>query len=350
MNTKEDLQRYRVIHSQKLLGRDVVQTVTTSDLLREFMEEEEYAPYANQLPMTDLYAICQLAPPLPLEEIDEIRRAYPSPLLYSQVVYLEALMDKRLKAAPAGYKRVIGSVGHPKQGYTKSYGLMYKHKGVDVVIEFPEVMIHNDDSSYVTRIKRADVSEVEKELLVSLAYCYRYAIPTNRVIATAGQKTEIKEKRLKKIIEKAEKWTNEVKTIDEELITWAEIALSYCNSINQTRVVVEIYSEACRFANTQPVICKKRMVDRAKIDRKVVRRLIDRLVTAGVVSQSPEHFRITDGQSDARILNLGTQPNRWSGQKFVTPNRSPEHLAERRAHSARIERLVQNQARGSTVA
>jgi len=343
MTTKEELQRFSTIHYQNKIGKIVVADVQTSDQLREFMEEPEFADHANQLPMTDLYAICQLAPSLSLEEIDEIRSCYPSPLLYSQVVYLEALMDKRLKAAPAGYKRVIGSVGHLKQGYTKAYGLTYKHKGIDVVVEFPEVMIHNDDSSYVTRMKRADAAEVEKELLVSLSYCYRYAIPTNRVMAAAGQRTTIKEKRLKKIIEKAEDWSKTVKTIDEELIKWAEAALKYCNSINQTNIVVEIYSEACRFANSQPVICKKRIAERAGVDRKVVRRLVERLEKAGAVSQSPENFRITDGQSDARILNLGKQPDRWEGQKFLTPDRSAQHLADRRAHQAKLDRLLQRQ-------
>ena len=342
MNTKEQIDRFKTINYQKQLGKDVAQIIQTTALLREFMEQPQFADMANQLPMTALYSILQLSPSLSLEEIDDIRNTFSSPLSYSQYLYLETLMDKRL-AAPGGYMRVIGSVGQSKQGYTRPYGLTYEHKGIEVVVEFPEVMVHNDDSSYVTRMKRADVSEVEKELLVSLAYCYRYAIPTNRVIAAAGEKAYIKEKKLKKIIEKAKEWSNTVKTIDEELIKWAEEALKVCNSINQTRIVVEIYSEACRFTNSQPVISKKRIAERAGVDRKVVRRLVERLETAGVVTQSPENFRIDKGVSDARILNLGSQPDRWAGQKFTTPNRSAEHLKQRREHRSRLDRLLQRQ-------
>lgn len=343
MNTKEQIDRFKTINYQKQLGKDVAQIIQTPELLREFMEQPQFADMANQLPMTALYAILQLCPSLSLEEIDDIRSTFSSPLSYSHYLYLETLMDKRL-AAPAGYIRVIGSVGHLKQGYTRPYGLTYEHKGIEVVVEFPEVMIHNDDSSYVTRIKRADVSEVGKELLVSLAYCYRYAIPTNRVIAAAGEKKHIKENDLKKIIRKAQDWSNTVKTIDEELIKWAEEALKVCNSINQTRIVVEIYSEACRFTNSQPVISKKRIAERAGVDRKVVRRLVERLEKAGVVTQSPENFRIDKGVSDARILNLGSQPDRWAGQKFTTPNRSAEHLRQRSEHRTRLDRLLQRQA------
>lgn len=207
-------------------------------------------------------------------------------------------------------------------------------------------MVHDDDSSYVTRIKRADASEVEQELRISLAYCYRYAIPTNRVIATAGEKVYLKENTLKKIIQTATKWSGTVKTIDEELIKWAEQALKYCNSIDQTKVIVDIYSEACRFTQTQPVICKKRIADRTGGDRKVIRRLVDRMVGAGLITQSPEHFRIEDGKSDARILNLGSQPDRWAGQSFRTPDRSAEHLQHRRLHRARLQLMIQNQASG----
>ena len=342
MITKEQKDRYSTIHYQKKIGKDTVEFIQTTEQLRTLMEDREYADIANQLPMTDLYALLELAPSLSFQEIEDIRTSFSSPLSYSQYLYLETLMDKRL-AAPAGYIRVIGSVGQLKQGYTRPYGLTYEHKGIEVVVEFPEVMIHNDDSSYVTRINRADVSEVGKELLVSLAYCYRYAIPTNRVIAAAGEKAYIKEKKLKKIIEKAKEWSNTVKTIDEELIKWAEEALKVCNSINQTRIIVEIYSEACRFTNSQPVICKKRIAERAGVDRKVVRRLVERLETAGVVTQSPENFRIDKGVSDARILNLGSQPDRWAGQKFTTPNRSAEHLKLRREHRSRLDRLLQRQ-------
>lgn len=103
--------------------------VTSTELLRDFMETPAYADWANQLPMPDLYAICELSPVLSLDEIQDIRSTFPTRLLYSQEVYLDSLMNKRLKAAPGGYNRVIGSVGHLKQGYTRGYGLSYVHKG-----------------------------------------------------------------------------------------------------------------------------------------------------------------------------------------------------------------------------
>ena len=345
---KEDTKRYMQIASQNQLGKEARQLVQTTELLREFLETPEYADLANQVPIADLYALCELAPSLSLEEIQSIRGSYPTPLLYSQHIYLESLLDRRTTPKVGGDNRVIGSVGHLKQGYTPPHSLPYVCKGVEVTIEFPEIMIHNDDKSYVARIKRADVAEVEKELLVSLAYCYRYAITTNNVIGAAADVINFKEKKLVKLIDKAKKWSETVKTIDEQLLPWAEEALKYCNTIDQTKVVVEIYSEACRFTQTQPVIAKQRIADRAGVDRKVVRRLVGRMVRAGLITQSPEHFRIEDGKSDARILNLGSQPDRWAGQTFRTPNRSPEHLEDRRVHKARLEHLRQNQATPST--
>jgi len=234
------------------------------------------------------------------------------------------------RTPPPANSRLLVTVGH-----LENHLVEVEIKKQQYIIELPEVEVWKNPVSYITRMKQAEPGKVKLELLRCLAYCYRYGMPTGLVV-TEAMKHGLKWQEIERIKDKARKNATKVTTIDVPLREWFEQAVVYCNSLTQVDVLVWIYKEAATYTTMQPVICKSRLAGQVGCDRKVVRRLVDRLEKVGILQQAPETMKTYDHAaglplSNPRILNLDPrQPGRWWFMETVPgPDRSIERKTEK---------------------
>lgn len=202
-------------------------------------------------------------------------------------------------------------------------------KGTTIPMELPEVQVWSDVKPYVKRIQNAEQKTIEKELWKVLCYVYRLGMD-DRAVVTAGIERGIEYKRIKAIQLSAAKKSIETKTIDDlYLVDWFERAVKHCNSWGQVNVLIHVYVEAVTYCTIQPAISKQRLAEKAGVDRKVIRRLFERLEKAGVLVEGPESMKEWDKAtktplSNPRIVNLNPAvKGRWEGMNLKpAPNRN----------------------------
>lgn len=176
--------------------------------------------------------------------------------------------------------------------------------------------------SGVIKIKESTGIDLGVNTAITRSIMYAVRLGLNLApIYRVAMKYGIKLAGIDRITARCEKVFKKVQTIDIWLVEWLQTAARSCNSINQLMILKQIYIQAAKFNTKQPRICKSTISNRLNIDRKIIRRLFDRLIQRGLISESPETYQYDfinrKPISDARIINLnyGNEPDRWISYK-----------------------------------
>lgn len=203
-----------------------------------------------------------------------------------------------------------------KVGVLNSHPVDLVIGGAPLMIELPEVTVKADDKPYVTYLENVDKRDLFKAFSRALAYCYRLGISTGRIVTIAMKRGKYKWSTVQRFQAWAKRVAGNLKTVDYWLADWFMRAVEYCNTIDQMLVLKQVYIQAATYNTKQPRICKKTLSALTGVHRQVIRRLFDRLIKAGLMTEQPEGYRYVAGlgpKSEARIINLDpTDLDRWS--------------------------------------
>lgn len=251
----------------------------------------------------DKYAICLInAPYLTLEELDKVLSSNTDENYKDAVLRNYTTRDSEYPPVLA-QALINSSYGTP--GAIKSHILDVTIAGGTMAIELPAIQVYPVTKSFEARIKNAQKKTIEKTLWQTLCYVYRLGLDDKNVL-TEAVKRGVKYEVIRRIQDRAVKSSFNTKTLAETfLIGWFEEAVKSCNSWDQVDILIHLYIEAVTYNTTQPVVSKSRIADKVGIDRKVIRRLFDRLDKAGMLKEGEVTFKSKHGYvKNARVVNL----------------------------------------------